>query len=178
MQHLTNYINISNRLNFNLRTEQQRNQDYNGYYRNYDNLICLVNLDESKLNKTYYNGETLEFKDSVKKTFIHELTHHLQHLDSKYNGMGLLGYRSDIHRNGIYAYNEIVANTVAMLLYPTHDNINNNIWYVNFYVNKVNSTHRNANKQAFNDRLNNDLKNDIDKYYKIIKEQLELEGLL
>ena len=173
------YINISNRLGFKLKTEASSGQHYNGFYRNYSKLIVLVDIDESRQAAADYNGETLIFKYSVKSTFAHELTHFLQHKDNKYDGMQDLGYiPNDKHRNGIYAYNEIVANTVSMLLYPTEDNINDNTWYVNLYLNNVASTGRNANKTAFNDRLTNDLKKDIDRYYNIIKKELELEGLL
>lgn len=178
MKNINHYINISNRLNFNLRTEKNSGQHYNGYYRPFGKVLTLVNVDESRQVAANYNGEKISFKYSVKNTFIHELTHHLQHGDGKYNGIHDLGYLNDIHRNGIYAYNEIVANTVAMLIYPTNDSINDNIFYVNLYLNKVAGTSRNANKQAFDERLKNDLKADIDKYYKIIKEQLQIEGLL
>ena len=179
MQHLQHYINISNRLNFKLRTEPSSGQHYNGFYRNYSKLLVLVDIDETRQAAADYNGETLTFRYSVKSTFAHELTHFLQHKDNKYDGMQDLGYiPNDQHRNGIYAYNEIVANTVSMLLYPTDDAINDNIWYVNFYLKNVASTGRNANKKAFNDRLQNDLKKDIDRYYTIIKKELELEGLL
>lgn len=179
MKDLTKYISISNRLNFNLMIEENNGQHYNGFYRAYGKVLKLVNIDESRQASANYNGETLTFKYTVKSTFAHELTHHLQHIDNKYQGMDDLGYiPNDKHRNGIYAYNEIVANTVAMLLYPTEDGINDNIWYVNYYLKEVASTGRNANKQAFNDRLNNDLKKDIDRYYNIIKKELELEGLL
>ena len=180
MKDLQKFINVSNRLNFNLRTEEDRGQGYNGFYLNYGKVLNLVNIDESRQAAADYNDETLTFSYSVKKTFAHELTHFLQYKDNKFNGWYDLGYTSkkEKHRNGIYAYNEIIANTVAMLLYPTEDNINNNIWYVNLYLKNVASTSRNANKKAFNDRLNNDLKADINKYYTIIKEQLEIEGLL
>ena len=180
MKNINKYYNIANRLNFNLRTESSSGQDYNGFYRHYGKLITLVDLDESQTVTAYYNREKLTFKYTVIHTFIHELTHFLQHKDNKYQDMALLGYmgKKTIHRNGIYAYNEIVANTVAMLLYPNNDSINDNIHYVNMYIKNVEGTSRNTNKAAFNDRLKNDLKNDIDKYYNIIKEQLEIEGLL
>ena len=180
MKHTQAYINISNRLNFKLRTEEQRDQHYNGFYRSWSKELFLVKIDESRQATAKYNDEKLTFKYSIKSTFAHELTHHLQHKDDKYNGMYDLGYLHDDekHRNGIYAYNEIVANTTAMLLYPTEDNINDNIWYVNWYLNKVAGTSKKANKKAFNDRLANDLKKDIDRYYTIIKKELELEGLL
>lgn len=180
MTDLNSYINISNRLNFTLRTEKSSGQNYNGFYRHYGKLIVLVNIDESRQIAANYNGERLTFKQTIKHTFAHELTHFLQHKDDKFNGMYDLGYigKDSKHRNGIYAYNEIVANTTAMLLYPTEDNINDNIWYVNLYLNKVAGTSKKANKKAFNDRLQNDLKKDIDRYYNIIKKELELEGLL
>lgn len=180
MTDLNSYINISNRLNFKLRTETNSGQHYNGFYRSWTKELFLVKIDETRQATANYNGEKLTFKSTIKSTFAHELTHHLQHKDNKYDGMYDLGYLHDDekHRNGIYAYNEIVANTTAMLLYPTEDNINENIWYVNLYLNKVAGTSKKANKQAFNDRLKNDLKKDIDRYYNIIKKELELEGLL
>ena len=180
MRDLNKYTSIANRLNFYLTIEQFNNQGYLGMYRPSAKVLKLVDVDESRTITADYNGEKLTFKNNIKSTFAHELTHHLQHKDNKYFGWYDLGYTSDDakHKNGIYAYNEIIANTVAMLLYPTEDNINDNIWYVNYYLNKVAGTSKKANKQAFNDRLQNDLKKDIDRYYTIIKKELELEGLL
>ena len=180
MKHATQFINISNRLNFYLTFEEYNGQGYLGMYRPSAKVLKLVKVNESRQITADYNGEKLTFKNNIKSTFAHELTHHLQHKDDKFNGMYDLGYigKDSKHRNGIYAYNEIVANTVAMLLYPTEDNINDNIWYVNYYIKNVSSTSRHANKKAFNDRLQNDLKKDIDRYYTIIKKELELEGLL
>lgn len=111
-------------------------------------------------SRGYYNNELFTFLHSPIKTFFHELTHHLQCKDGKYPLYGSIP-------KGIYSYNEIVANTTAMLFYRDDKNaVMDNASYVNSYL-------PTASKKLLHD----DLKADIDKYYKVIQSLIEKCGL-
>lgn len=95
-----------------------------------------------------------------RKTLAHEYTHILQDARRLY-------YPSVRHAsiNEIYNYNEIVANTVGMLCFPTDDNIIDNAGYVNRYL-----------AEGTGDLLKH-LKNDINELLPLVEEFLQKIGL-
>jgi Zn-dependent peptidase ImmA (M78 family) len=93
-----------------------------------------------------------------RKTLAHEYTHILQVKAGHY-------IRGDY--NTCKNYNEIIANTIGMLLYPSESNIIDNAGYINNYI----------NKRGVKSMMKN-LENDIDELYPQVESFLQSLGIL
>lgn len=129
----------------------------NGYYK----TMMIVNKDEGLHTYKQADGRIIDTqRHDPRKTLAHEYVHILQYDAGLY----------DRARSGTYDerynYNEIVANSIAMLCYPTPDNIIDNAGYVNRYM-----------KKGTGDLMQY-LKDDINRFYPIVKAFMERLGLI
>ena len=92
--------------------------------------MMLVNTIDSTHTYKDKTGTTHKSQHDPRKTLAHEYTHILQVRKGFY-----FTSRSSNEKE-LYNYNEIVANTIGMLCYPTQANIIDNADYVNKYLSK------------------------------------------
>jgi hypothetical protein len=129
----------------------------NGYYK----TMMLVNKSEGVHSYKDANGTRTETaQHDPRKTLAHEYVHILQYDANLYTGVR--GGTSEER----YNYNEIIANSIGMLLYPTESNIIDNAGYTNRYL-----------KLGTGDLMKH-LKHDINTFYPIVKRFMESLGLI
>jgi len=92
-------------------------------------IISVSNITDSEHHYTDKTGATHTSQHDPRKTLAHEYTHILQTRRGYYN-------RDTRGSNNTarVAFNEVVANTIGMLCYPTQANIIDNAEYVNNYL--------------------------------------------
>lgn len=122
--------------------------------------MMLVNTIDSTHTYKDKTGTTHRGQHDTRKTLAHEYTHILQVRKGFY-----FTSRSS-NEQELYNYNEIVANTIGMLCYPTQANIIDNADYVNKYL-----------KKGTGDLLKH-LKSDINILLPEVKKFLQTTGLL
>lgn len=122
--------------------------------------MMLVNTIDSTHTYKDKTGTTHRGQHDTRKTLAHEYTHILQVRKGFY-----FTSRSSNEKE-LYNYNEIVANTIGMLCYPTQANIIDNADYVNKYL-----------KKGTGDLLKH-LKSDINILLPEVKKFLQTTGLL
>ena len=132
-----------------------------GSVRPSSRAMMLVNNDEGVHSYTDAEGKKTTIRQhDPRKTLAHEYTHILQSRAGHYRGL-----RGD-HIKECYNYNEVIANTIGMLCYPTPENIIDNAGYVNRYI-----------KKGTGDLMQY-LEADIEKFLPEVRAFLEKTGLL
>ena len=91
--------------------------------------ISVSNITDKEHSYTDKTGATHRSQHDPRKTLAHEYTHILQTRRGYYN-RDTRGSNNDART----ALNEVVANTIGMLCYPTQANIIDNADYINRYI--------------------------------------------
>jgi hypothetical protein len=122
-----------------------------GYYRHQPNAAapCMIRI-TGRLYQgvTNYHGGRIVYINNPICTFLHELTHRLQHIE------GAITYPSTTAQ---YAYNEIIAQMSAALILNDEETWKDTAGYINIYAPKVPASYM----------IN--LKSDLNKYTTILK---------
>ena len=105
-----------------------------GYIRRYRDsrkalMISVSNITDSEHLYRDNTGKVHTAQHDPRKTLAHEYTHILQTRKGYYNRD-----TRGSNENSRKAFNEIIANTIGMLCFPTSENIIDNAEYVNNYL--------------------------------------------